>query len=415
MDRELTSYDRRNLRLKRWLPGLAVVMFAGGGLVWAIGQLEPGVRRDQIRTGRVERGALEAVITGSGTVQPATEQVISSPIEARVIQVMKQPGAVLAQGETILKLDVTASELSLERLEGDLAQNQARQEELALELQETLFDLESQREIKSLDVEELEYLSRQRHELFSQGLVAESLVRQTETQVKRAAIELRALGNAAAKAREVHAARLSRLVAAGTTLERARQQAQDQLRRATMVAEKRGVLTAVLVEEGATVRRGQVVAHLADLDHFRVEAVVSDVHAGRLRSGQQARLPVSADELLEGRISRILPAIESGTVRFWVALDEPDHPALRANLRTDVLVVRSRKPDVLKLAKGPAIGGTGEREVFVVRGEIASRETIRLGLVGHRHYEVLDGLSEGDRVILSDVADYLHFEDLNLR
>jgi len=94
MDRELTTPDRRALRLRRWLPGLMVAVLAGGGLVWAIGLLEPNLKRDQVRIGKVQRGAIEAVISGSGTVQPAAEQVISSPIEARVIRVLKRPGAV---------------------------------------------------------------------------------------------------------------------------------------------------------------------------------------------------------------------------------------------------------------------------------------------------------------------------------
>ncbi|MEM7352325.1 MAG: HlyD family efflux transporter periplasmic adaptor subunit [Acidobacteriota bacterium] len=417
MDRELSRDDRVRMSLRRWLPGILLLAAAGGGLVWAIGLLEPSLQRRQIRTGRVERGPIEAVVTGSGTAQPAAEQVVSSPIESRVVRVLQRPGAVLEAGEAILELDVAASELSLEQLVGQIDQNQARREELELELQEALLDLESRREIKGLDVEELEYLLVQRRELFDQGLVAESLLRQTETQVKRARIELRALGDSIAKARQVQAARLANLDAARRTLERELQQAREQRAGATIRSERAGVLTSLTTDEGVTVARGQEVARVADLDRFRLEAVISDIHAGRLQPGQEVRAPITETTMLDGRVERILPAVESGTLRFWVALDDPGHTALRANLRTDVLIVTARKPSVLTLAKGPYANGTGEQEVFVVDSDdhLARRRTVRFGLAGYKRYEVLEGLDEGDEVILTDVTDYLHMPQVGLR
>ena len=415
MDRELSPGTRLRIHLRRWLPGILLAAAAGGGLVWAIGLLEPSLQRRLIRTGRVERGPIEAVITGSGTVQPAAEQVVSSPIESRVVRVLRQPGAVLAVGDAILELDVAASQLSLEQLQGQIVQNRAGREELELELQETLLDLGSRREIKRLDVAELEYLLMQRRELFAQGLVAESVLRQTETQVQRAGIELRTLGDSIAKARQVHAVRLSGLEAARQSLERELQQASDRLHGATIRCQRPGVLTALSAEEGVTVRRGQELARIAELERFRVEGIVSDVHAGRLRPGQQVRVPVTESTTIAGQISRILPAIEAGTLRFWVGLETPDDATLRANLRTDVLIVTAHRASVLTLEKGPYANGTGEQEVFVVDGASARRRTVRFGLAGYKKLEVLAGLSLGDEVILTDVADYLHMERVGLR
>lgn len=415
MDRELSRKTRWQLLLRRWIPGVGVALAAGGGLVWAIGWLEPTLERRDLRTGRVERGDVESVITGSGTVRPAAEQVVSSPIEARVIRVLEQPGALLEPGDPILELDVGASRLGLAQLDGEQRQNAARRQELELELEEAVLDLSSRREIKALDVEELEHLEGQRRELFGQGLVAESALRQVETQVRRARIELRALGDAIAKRRQVAGSRLASLEAERLTLEQERQQALELLRRATTRAERAGVLTTVEVAEGETVLRGQVLARVADLDRFRVESVVSDVHAERLELGQTVRVPIAEAALLDGRVERILPGVEAGTLRFWVELEEPAHPQLRDGRRTDVLVVTGSKPGVLTLAKGAQAGGSGERRVFVVEGDSAERRSVRFGLTGYERLEVLEGLAEGDEVILSDLTDYLHLERVGLR
>src|SRR4029453_875007 len=104
--------------------------------------------------------------------------------------------------------------------------------------------------------------------------------------------------------------------------------------------------------EGALVRRGDVIARIADLTSFRVAATVSDVHAGRLRTG----LPVvvRANDLdLQGTVIEVFPTVENGVLRFTVALADPSHAGLRPSLRTDVLVVTDRKPRVLRVKRGP--------------------------------------------------------------
>jgi HlyD family secretion protein len=53
--------------------------------------------------------------------------------------------------------------------------------------------------------------------------------------------------------------------------------------------------------------------------------------------------------------------------------------------------------------------------VFVVNGDRAVRRNVRFGVTGYDHYEVLDGLSEGEEVILSDMSDYVHLEQVSLR
>ena len=66
--------------------------------------------------------------------------------------------------------------------------------------------------------------------------------------------------------------------------------------------------------------------------------------------------------------------------------------------------------------RGPWVGQGGERhQVFVVRADRAVRTDVRLGIVGHESYEVLDGLDEGDEIILSDMRDYLHAREIRLK
>ena len=192
-----------------------------------------------------------------------------------------------------------------------------------------------------------------------------------------------------------------------------RDDAQRLLELATTRSDRAGVLTWVVLQEGTTVRRGDVIARIADLDSFRVEGTVSDVHSSSLRPGQTVRVKLD-EQTLDGRLTSIDPTIESGAVKFKVDLENPRYPKLRNALRVDVLVVTDARANTLRVPKGPFAQGGGTDDVFVVKGDHAVRRRVRFGLSGYDFYEVLDGLAPGEEVILSEMKDYQHLERVNL-
>ena len=414
MDRELSASSRWRHGVKRWLPlllGVAVVFFLLRGVG---GFLKPSVKRSAVRIGTVESGSLTAVLTGAGTVQPASDQVISSPVEGRVLRVLRQPGAVVEEGEALLELDVGQAALALSRLEGEREQRLSERHELELSLEERLIDLRSQMEVRALDVEELSYRVEQDQRLHDRGLISEVQLRESLTRQRKAKIQLASVEKAMVNRRQSVDAQLASLDAQLRTVGRELTEARQKAAMAITRADRPGLVTYVLDEVGTAVRPGDVLARIADPDRYRVEATIADLHASRMGEGQAVEVPIG-EATLTGRVERILPAVTDGALRFLVALDEPSNPALRTNLRTDVLVVVDRRENALRVPKGPSVSSTGTQTLFVVEGAVARPREVRLGLSGHRHYEVLDGLVEGEQVVLSDMNRFLDAEEVKLR
>jgi HlyD family secretion protein len=172
MDRRLEPGVRRRRIARRVLPVVVVTALAVLALGWAAGALRPSLARSQIRTARVEVGALEAVLAATGTVVPEIEQVVSVPVEARVLKIRKRPGDAVARGEAILDLDLEAAALEQEKVDQALAQRQNQQEKTRLELQARLNDLESQHEVKTLQLGALKAQSDRDRQLQQRGLLA---------------------------------------------------------------------------------------------------------------------------------------------------------------------------------------------------------------------------------------------------
>ena len=111
MDRELEAREVWGRRRGRVAGAGLLVIVAGAAIAFVPSLLRPLVSRDRIRTARVERGPIEAVVQAAGSVIPAFESVLSSPVEARVVRLSKRPGDRVAVGEEILELDTSASRL----------------------------------------------------------------------------------------------------------------------------------------------------------------------------------------------------------------------------------------------------------------------------------------------------------------
>ena len=173
------------------------------------------------------------------------------------------------------------------------------------------------------------------------------------------------------------------------------------------------MITWVVLETGATIRKGDVIARIADLKSYRVEATTSDIHAKEISVGQKVKAKIN-DDYLSGFIASVLPTIKDGAMTLAISLEDKTSSLLRANLRVDVLIITSEKDSVLRIKKGPFVNGDGKQNVFVVRGELAIKVPVTIGIANFDTYEVVDGLLEGDEVIISDMRDYLHLSEIKL-
>src|SRR5262249_48550269 len=328
--------------------------------------------------------------------------------------ILKRPGAVLLKGDPILELDLNESRLAVEKLNQQIELKQNQQAKAKLDLENTLIDLQGRWEIKNLEYKASKAATARNRVLHRQGLMSEERLREVELIEEKTAFELKQLEESKRNAQASTRTQLEGLALEMKTLEQERLEALRQLELATTKSDRNGVLTWVVNEKGAMVQKGALLARIADLSAFRVEATVSDVHASRLSVGLPVNVKIN-DAYLGGSVSRINPAVSNGVITLFVSLDDKSSPLLRSNLRVDVLIATERKDRALRIKRGPFASGEGARDIFVIRGDTAVKTPVRLGIASFDHYEVVQGLLEGDEVIISDMTDYLHLKEVKLK
>jgi HlyD family secretion protein len=414
VDRPLDAdVTRRRTRKRAAIAGIGVAVLSLA-LGWGPSLLGPSVSRSAVRTAVVDEGPVEATVSAAGIVVPEVEKVLSSPADARVLKILQRAGTRVAKGDPIVLLDLSEQVLAGERLDQSLALKLNQQSQKKLDLEEKLISLKSQTEIKNLQLQSLrEQLARSRA-LHEQGLVSLETLRQAELAEAQAAVELRKLEEERANAERSTRLQVKGLALEMATVRKERSQAAHELELATAKADRDGVVTWTVTEEGAAIHKGDVIARIADLSSYRVDATVSDVHALRLTAGLPVAVRVGNDTL-DGTIANVVPTVQNGVITISVALQEKTSPLLRPHLRVDVYVITDRKARALRLKRGPFLNGEGPQDVFVVRGGRAIRTKAEIGIVGLDRCEVSRGLRAGDEVVISDMRDYAYAEQLRLR
>ena len=413
MDRELSKSELNKQRSKsiiRYIligTTLAISLWI---LRWII---TPQLEVDRIAVANAEVGRIEDALSATGVVVPEFEQVITSPIQSRIEEVLFEAGEHVINGSQILLLNKESITLKRESQTEELELLENRKIQLDLQLQKNRNELQSQYDIYTLKIDLYESKLNLRERLHKLGAESKDVLDQARLNLQIAQRERSLLGSQMdnderrlqADLREVD---LQIAIQKKSILEIDRQLALSQIK-----ADREGVVTWVKADIGATVVPGDVVARVADLRTYKIEASISDIHVTRLKIGAPVKIRANKQDL-PGTISNIIPTVKNGVVSFLVDLKDDANINLRSNLRVDVFVITSFKEDVVRAKNGPYVNGSGPQDVFVLEGDMAIRKRVMVGATNLDHVEFVSGISPGDQLIITDMEDFIHLEQLEI-
>jgi HlyD family secretion protein len=181
----------------------------------------------------------------------------------------------------------------------------------------------------------------------------------------------------------------------------------DELDALTVRAPMNGVLSALPVEVGAQVQPGSNLARVADPTKLKAEVRVAETQAKDILIGQPAEID-TRNGVVAGRVGRIDPAVQNGTVTVDVFITAELPKGARPDLSVDGTIELERLDDVVYVGR-PAFGQEKSQVgIFKLDGEgvYATRTQVKLGRSSVNTIEIVSGLVPGDKVILSDMSQW---------
>jgi HlyD family secretion protein len=401
---------RANPRKKRGPLYVGIGVGAVALLTVGLSQLKPAlpsVDRAAVWPDSVRRGPMVRSVRGPGTLTPEQIRILPAVTAGRVEQIYARPGTVVEAGTPLLKL--TNPDVELQLLESERQYTAAQSELLNLRssLQTQILNQEGNIASAQSQYNEAARQAKTSEELAAKGLVAPndaSAARdrlgelRTRLDIEHKRLELlKQTVDVQLNQQQLQVERLRSIVAFR----------RQQLESMDVRAGSNGVLQQLNLEVGQWVNPGVELARVVEPGRLKAVLRIPETQMRDVVIGQVAYIDTRNDTI-RGRVVRIDPAAQNGTIGVDVALDGELPGSARPDMSVDGTVEIERLNDVLFTGR-PNFGSAGATiGLFRVAkdGRTAERVQVRLGQTSVNHVEIVSGLQHGDVVILSDMSNY---------
>jgi len=385
--------------------GVVLVAIAIGGLTAA----KRGNKAVEVRTEQVQRRDLVSSVTASGQVQPQLKVDLSSDITGKIVRLSVKEGQMVAKGQFLLQIDPQQAEAAVQRQDASLASAKAGMAQAEANLLQAQKSYERTAAIKKTNP---------------------TLISDEQLEQLRTAVDVnKALYEASKHQVEQANALLS--------------DARSSLGKTTIYAPMSGRVTRLNVENGETAIMGTLnkdaatLLTIADMSVLETKVKVDETDVARIALGDSAVIQIDAfpDTTFIGRVTKISNSAVKGATTQASADQAVDYevtiqlvnipPETRPDFSATAKIITDTRKQALSipiialtvreneaLTKGDTAVGLGKPRpkkevgkkdvegVFVVgKDNKVTFRPVRVGIAGEKHFEVLDGLKEGDKIV----------------
>ncbi|MDQ3745084.1 MAG: efflux RND transporter periplasmic adaptor subunit [Acidobacteriota bacterium] len=406
--------QRKNRRRVKLAVYATLAVLAVALITYGLSRLKPAapsVERGTVVTDTVKRGEMLLQVRGNGTLVPEEVRQIAAPVEGRVEQIFVKAGTEVSAGTVLVELSnptlqqqAVDVQYQVKSAEADLNNLRARNDSDRMAQQAATAQVESEYNQAKIQLDTDEQLGKE-------GLVPLLTLRISRVKVEQLAnrlvIEKKRLATAKESADAQIAAQQSRI-------EQLRAQLrldQEHVASLQVRAGTNGVLQEVTVTVGQQITPGTNIARVADPSSLKAALQIPETQIKDVAVGQKASIDTRSGNggVIEGRVERLDPAAHNGTFTVDVQLEGQLPPGARVDLSVDGTIELARLENVLYVGR-PSSGGGAQANITLFKlepdGHTAVRVPVRLGRASVSTVEVLDGLREGDTVILSDTQQW---------
>jgi len=360
---------------------------------------------DRLRIAEVVRGDLVRDVSVQGRVVAAVSPTLYAPADG-TITLQVEAGASVEQDQVLAVVDSPELENQLQQAQATLEEQEMQLERQRIESKQQALEKRKGADLADVALVAARREMRRAEEAHERGVIPVIDYEKAKDDLRNAEL---AFEHAVADA-DLFDERLTFELRA-QELSRNRQrlfvsELQRQVEELAIKSPVAGIVGDLLVEQRAAVSRDTPVMAVVDLSRFEIDAQIPESYADDLAIGMQAEI-ILGSQKYSGQLVAVSPEIVAGQVRSRIRFSD-DMPAnIRQNQRLTTRVLLEERPSVLTLQRGQFLETGGGRIAYVLReDDIAERRQISIGGRSLSAVEIISGLEEGDRVIISSVDQF---------
>ncbi len=383
-----------------------------------IRQIEPAappVRRETLWIDSVKRGAMVLEVRGPGSLVPVDIRVIAAPVEGRVERIPALPGATVQADTVLLELSDPEVEQAAVESESQLRAAEADFEDLRAQLESQLLSQQALASAASSAAEEAKLQSEADEVLAKDGIIPDINLKRSRLRATQTGKQSKIEGQRYSQSQKSNQAQLAAQRARVDQMRALYALRRRQLDSLKVRAGISGVLQELPMQVGQRVTPGTTLARVARPENLKAELRIPEGQARDVAMGMPATID-TRNGIVRGRVLRVAPSAQEGSVIVDVVFDGPLPRGARPNVNVDGTIQLDRLDDVLFIGR-PAVGQSGDTvQLFkLVKGtDEAVRVPVKLGRSSVTTMEIVSGLEVGDEVILSDTSGQDSYDRIRL-
>jgi HlyD family secretion protein len=395
-----------------------VVMAAVTVAVYRLRPAAPTVERGTVWPDTVKRGSMLRQVRGVGSLVPSQEAVLQIPAEteATVVRIRMLPGSLVKADSILLEMSDPAVEQAAIDAQLQFKEAEAEYQAQRMKLESDLMNEKAGAATVQADYSQAQLQAQTDKALYDLGVIS--------------GLAYKASKGKSDELTTRHGLEGERLVSTQKSIDSqlAEQQSKvEQMRVLAQLKKKQldalkvragidGVLVELPLHVGEHVTPGTMLAKVVQPNHLMAELKVAETQARDVQIGEPASVDTH-NGLISGEVMRVDPAVQNGTVTVDVKLTGELPKGARPDLSVDGTVDLERLDNVLYVGR-PAFGQENSTiSLFKVGpdGYEATRTSVKVGRASVNYIQILDGLHEGDTVILSDMSRWDNTDRIRLQ
>ena len=407
---DIARPDQSKARRKKRIIYGALAVVALVAITVGLARLKPAaptVERNLVWIDTVKQGQMLRQVRGLGTLVPEEIRWIAARTQGRVDKIILRPGAKVTTDSVILMLANPEVEQAALNAESQLKAAEAELLNLRVTLQSGVLQAESVAANAKAAYERSKLQAEVNEQLAQDGLISQLDLRLSKVVAEQAATSHQIEQKRFQFAKDTTEPQLAVKQAEVDRLRAMSKLRRDELDALKVRSSMDGVLQLLPVEVGAQVQPGSNLARVANPTKLKAEIRVAETQAKDIQIGQLASVD-TRNGAVDGKVSRIDPSVQNGTVTVDVIIDGELPRGARPDLSVDGTIELERLTDVIFVGRPPFGQERSTVGIFKLDpdGVYATRTTVKLGRSSVSLIEIVEGLRPGDRVILSDTSQW---------
>jgi multidrug efflux pump subunit AcrA (membrane-fusion protein) len=387
-------------------------------IIYRLKPAAPAVERGTVWTDSVKRGSLLRQVRGIGSLVPSQESVLQIPAEteATVVRIRMLPGS-LVKSDTIL-LDMTNSQVEQAAVDARLQWKaaQAEYQSQRMKLESDYMNQKAGAATVKADYNQSQLQSQTDKSLYDLGVISGLAYRASKSKADELTVRNGLEDQRLESTQKAIDAQLSELQSKVDQMKVLADLKQKQLDLLKVRAGIDGVLVELPLHVGQHVSPGTMLAKVVQPNHLMAELKIAETQARDVQIGEPASVDTH-NGVISGSVMRVDPAVQNGTVTVDVKLTGELPKGARPDLSVDGTVDLEKLDNVLYVGR-PAFGQENSTiSLFKLDGDgrDATRVPVKVGRASVNAIQVIDGLHEGDTVVLSDMSRWDNTDRIRLQ